>query len=175
MRLPRVQHAIPYGILGHTVYFPDERGQDMKLAIGNDHTAIAYKKALLEYLQERGVDATDFGTDEGERAEYPIYAERVANVVAAGEYELGILICGTGAGMCLAANKVNGIRAVMCSEPYTAKLSREHNAANILCMGARVIGLELAKMITSAWLDAVFLGGRHQERVEMIMDIERRN
>ena len=152
------------------------RGMDKKtIAIGNDHTAVEFKKTILEYLRGRGYDVTDFGTDESGRAEYPLYAERVAVKVAEGAFDLGVLLCGTGVGMCLSANKVNGIRAVVCSEPYSARLSRQHNNANILCLGARVVGAELAKDICAAWLGACFEGGRHQERVNMIMDIERRN
>jgi ribose 5-phosphate isomerase B len=112
------------------------------------------------------------GTDDTSASEYPRYAASVAKAVAGGEYALGVLICGTGAGMCIAANKVKGARAVVCSEPYTAKLAREHNDANILCLGARVVGSELAKMITDAWLTATFEGGRHQTRVDMITALE---
>ena len=107
-----------------------------------------------------------------ERCDYPIYGEKVANAVASGEVDLGILTCGTGVGISLAANKVKGIRAVVCSEPYTAKLSRMHNNTNILAFGARVVGPELAKMIVDEWLNAEYEGGRHQVRVDMIAEIE---
>lgn len=147
----------------------------MTIVVGNDHTATALKKALIAHLKEKGHDVTDMGTDESGRVEYPMYAEKVASAVAAGKYERGLLLCGTGVGMSLAANKVNGVRAVVCSEPYSAKLSRMHNLSNVLCLGARVVGDELAVMILDAWLEAAFEGGRHQERVDMIMDIERRN
>ena len=109
------------------------------------------------------------------KAAIPIYGEKVARAVAAGEVEKGILICGTGLGISLAANKVEGIRAVVCSEPFTAKMSRAHNDCNILAFGARVVGAELAKMIVDTWLNTEFEGGRHQRRVDLIMDIERRN
>ena len=146
----------------------------MKIGIGNDHTAVAMKKEIIAHLEARGIEVTDYGTYTEERCNYPEFGEKVARAVADGREDLGILICGTGVGISLAANKVRGIRAVVCSEPYSAKLSRQHNNTNILAFGARVIGVEMAKMITDAWLDASFEGGRHAERVEMIMDIERR-
>ena len=105
--------------------------------------------------------------------DYPVYADLAAHAVAKGECELGILICGTGIGMSLSANKINGIRAAVCSEPYSAKMARAHNNANILCFGARVVGSELAKMIVDTYLDTQFEGGRHQRRVDMIMKIEK--
>ena len=147
----------------------------MKIAIANDHAAPDMKKEITAYLEEKGFEVKNFGTDTPERCDYPDYAEPAALAVASGDCDLGILICGTGMGMSLAANKVNGIRCCVCSEPYTAKLSRQHNNANMLAFGARVVGLDLAKMIIDEWLGAEFLGGRHAERVEMIMDIERRN
>ena len=110
-----------------------------------------------------------------ERTDYPIYAEKVATAVASGEYDRGLLICGTGVGISLAANKVPGIRAVVCSEPYSALLSRQHNDTNILAMGSRVVGLNLAMMILDAWLDGEFEGGRHKKRVEMIDEIDKRH
>lgn len=140
----------------------------MKIAIANDHTAAQLKEAVLLLLAERGAEVKDFGSF----AEYPEGALAAAKSIAAGENDLGILLCGTGAGMCYAANKVRGIRAVVCSEPYTARLSRQHNDAHILCIGARVVGTELAKMIVDAFLNAEFEGGRHQKRVEMFMAFE---
>ena len=116
----------------------------------------------------------DLGTNSTESCDYPVYGEKVGRAVASGEADLGIAICGTGVGISLAANKVKGIRACVCSEPYTAKLSRMHNNSNVLAFGARVVGSELAKMITEAWLDAEFEGGRHERRVQMLMDIENR-
>ena len=146
----------------------------MKIAISNDHTAVEMKKAIKAHLMDRGIQVTDMGTDSPESCDYPIYGEKVGRAVASGEADLGIVICGTGVGISLAANKVKGIRACVCSEPYSAKLSRMHNNTNILAFGARVVGSELAKMIVDAWLEAKFEGGRHQRRVDMIMDIERR-
>jgi len=145
----------------------------MKIVIGNDHTALDMKREIMRHLEERGHTVINVGTDSPESADYPIYGEKAAQLVAHGEADLGIIICGTGVGISLAANKVPGIRCVVCSEPYSAKLSRQHNNTNMLAFGARVIGAELAKMITDAWLDASFEGGRHQRRVNMIMDIEK--
>lgn len=144
----------------------------MKIAIGNDHAAVALKKEILAYLQEKGYEMINVGTDQETSFHYPVSGYRVAKMVAAGEADLGILICGTGVGISLAANKVKGIRCCVCSEPYTAKMSREHNNSNILAFGARVVGPDLAKMIVDEWLNAQFLGGRHQTRVDMIMEIE---
>lgn len=146
----------------------------MKIAMGNDHTAIEMKEAVKEHLLERGYEVTDLGTNSAESCDYPEYGEMVGRAVASGETDLGIVICGTGVGISLAANKVRGIRACVCSEPYTAKLARMHNNANVLAFGARVIGIEMAKMITDEWLNAGYEGGRHQRRVDMLMDIENR-
>ena len=143
-------------------------------AIGNDHAALEMKDLIVKHLEARGIEVKNFGTDTTDSCNYPEIAEKVANAVAGGECERGILICGTGVGMSIAANKVNGVRAVVCSEPFSAKLSKEHNNSNILCFGARVVGSELAKMIVDAWVDAEFLGGRHETRVNMISDIEKR-
>lgn len=146
----------------------------MKIGIGNDHAAVDMKNEIKAYLEEKGHEVVNFGTDSNESCNYPEYGEKVGVAVAGGEVDLGILICGTGVGISIAANKVEGIRAVVCSEPYSAKLSREHNNSNILAFGARVIGVETAKMIVDAWLDAEFMGGKHGKRVDMIMDIEKR-
>lgn len=146
----------------------------MKIGIGNDHSAVDMKNEVVEFLQSLGHEVVNFGTDSNASCNYPEYGEKVARAVVAKNVDLGILICGTGVGISLAANKVKGIRAVVCSEPYSAKLSRQHNNTNILAFGARVVGVELAKMIITEWLDAEFEGGRHQTRVDMIMDIEAR-
>lgn len=148
-------------------------GKEMKIAIGNDHTAVEMKNEIVKFLEQKGHTVLNLGTDSTQRAEYPVYGEKVAQLVAKGDVDRGILICGTGVGISLAANKVRGIRAVVCSEPYSAKLSKQHNDTNILAFGARVIGVELAKMIVEEWLNAEFEGQRHQERVDMIMKIER--
>ncbi|WP_439443289.1 ribose 5-phosphate isomerase B [Listeria aquatica] len=144
----------------------------MKIAIGSDHVGFELKQTIKAYLEELGYQPTDFGPFETSRTDYPIYGEKVAKEVASGQYPAGILICGTGVGISIAASKVAGIRAVVCSEPYSAKLSKEHNNTNILAFGSRVVGEDLAKMIVSAWLDAEFEGGRHEKRVEMIQKIE---
>ena len=146
----------------------------MKIVIGNDHTALEMKREIIRHLEERGHSVINVGTDSLDRTDdYPVYGEKAAQLVARGEADLGIIICGTGVGISLAANQVPGIRAVVCSEPYSAKLSRQHNNTNMLAFGARVIGVEMAKMITDAWLDASFEGGRHQRRVDMITEIEK--
>ena len=144
----------------------------MKIAIGNDHTAIELKNIIGQFIKEKGYEVLDFGTNSTESCDYPEYGEKVAQAVAAGEADLGIAICGTGVGISLACNKVRGIRACVCSEPYTARLSRMHNDSNVLCFGARVVGDEMAKMITQEWLDAKYEGGRHKRRGDMIMEIE---
>ena len=147
----------------------------MKIAIGNDHAAVDMKNIIKSYLEEKGYEVINFGTDTTESVDYPLYGEMVANAVVSGKAYLGIAICGTGVGISIACNKVNGVRAVCCSEPYSAKLSRIHNNSNVLCFGARVIGPELAKMIVDEWLAAEFIGGRHQKRVDIISEIEKRN
>ena len=144
----------------------------MKIAIGNDHTALEMKAAIKAHLEENGYEVLDLGTNSTDSCDYPVYGEKVGRAVVDGEADLGIAICGTGVGIFLAANKVKGVRACVCSEPYTAKLSRMHNDSNVLAFGARVIGVELAKMIVDEWLNASFEGGRHQRRVDMLMDIE---
>ena len=145
----------------------------MKIGIGNDHSAVEMKREVMKFLQDLGYEVVNYGTDSTESCNYPVYGEKVARAVVAKEVDLGIVICGTGVGISLAANKVKGIRAVVCSEPYSARLSRQHNNTNILAFGARVIGIEMAKMIVDEWLSAEFLGGRHQRRVDMIMAIEK--
>ena len=144
----------------------------MKIGIGNDHSALEMKKEIIAFLEEKGHEVVDYGTNSAESCDYPVYGEIVPRAVAACEVEQGILICGTGLGISLAANKVKGIRAAVCSEPFTAKMARAHNNCNILAFGARVVGPELAKMIVETWLDTDFEGGRHQRRVDLIMEIE---
>ena len=148
-----------------------EEDKTMKIAIGNDHVAVDMKNQITTYLESLGHEVINMGTDSTERCDYPIYGEKVARAVAEGRAERGSAICGTGVGISLAANRVPGIRAVVCSEPYSAALSRQHNNTNVLSFGARVIGVELAKLIVRSWLDAEFEGGRHAERVRMLDDI----
>lgn len=144
----------------------------MKIGIGNDHVAVEMKEQIVEYLESKGHTVVNFGTDSTERTNYPVYGCKVAQAVVNKEVDCGILICGTGVGISISANKVKGIRAVVCSEPYSAKLSKQHNNTNILAFGARVIGIELAKMIVDEWMNAEFEGGRHADRVKMMEEIE---
>lgn len=144
----------------------------MKIAIGNDHAALELKKAIKTYVEDMGHEVVDFGTHTADSCDYPVYGEKVARAVAGGECELGILICGTGIGISLAANKVKGIRAAVCSESYSARLTRAHNNANIIAFGARVIGEDTAKDIVNAFINTPFEGGRHQRRIDMITEIE---
>ena len=142
------------------------------IALACDHAALEMKREIIGLLDDMGLAYKDFGTYEAVSCHYPLYGERAARAVASGECDRGILICGTGIGMSLVANKVAGIRCVVCSEPYSAQLSRRHNNTNVLAMGARVVGTELAKMIVQAWLDAEFEGGRHQRRIDKVMALE---
>ncbi len=144
------------------------------IALASDHVGLALKKVVMELLDEKGLAYRDFGAYTTERCDYPVYGAAAAQAVASGECDRGIVICGTGIGISLAANKIRGIRCVVCSEPYSAKLSRQHNNTNILAMGARVVGDDLARMIASVWLETPFEGGRHQRRVEQLAELEER-
>jgi ribose 5-phosphate isomerase B len=145
----------------------------MKIAIGNDHIGYQLKLHIMKYLLQKGHQIVDFGTDSEERTDYPIYGKRVADALVSRECEKGILICGTGVGISIAANKVNGIRAIVCSEPYSVRLARKHNDVNIVAFGARVIGSAMAEMIVDEFLSVRFEGGRHQKRIDMIGEIEK--
>ena len=147
----------------------------MKIGIANDHSAVDMKNELVSWLEENGYEVVNYGTDTNDSVDYPLYGEKLANSVTAGEVERGIAICGTGIGIGIACNKVRGIRCCSCSEPYSAEYSRRHNNANIVSIGARVIGIEMAKMIVNAFLTTEFEGGRHERRVDQLMDIEARN
>ena len=144
----------------------------MKIAMGNDHSAVDMKNAIKAYVEAKGYEVIDFGTNSTESCDYPIYGEKVGRAVANGEADYGIAVCGTGIGIGIAAGKVKGIRVCTCSEPYSARLSRMHNNTNVLTFGARVIGVEMAKMIVDEWLDNKYEGGRHQRRVGQLMEIE---
>ena len=144
------------------------------IGLGSDHGGFQLKEVLKAHLEERGFEVKDYGIYTEEACDYPDIAETVAHAVADGECERAILICGTGIGVSMSANKVRGIRAACVSDCFSAKLTREHNDANILCMGGRVVGPGLACMIADAYLDAQFEGGRHQIRVDKIMAIEER-
>ncbi len=145
------------------------------IALACDHSALEMKKEVKSLLDEMGETYRDFGTDTAESCDYPVFGARAAKAVASGECEKGIVICGTGIGISLAANKVKGIRCALCSEPYSAELTRRHNDANMLALGARVIGPELAKMIVKTFLSTPFEGGRHQRRIDLIHAIEEGN
>ena len=145
----------------------------MKLAIGADHGGFSLKEVLKKHLEEQGYEVEDFGTYDTASCNYPVYAEKVARAVAENRAQLGILVCGTGIGMSIAANKIKGIRAAAVSDCFTAQATREHNDSNVLCLGERTVGPGLAMRIVDTWLNAAFLGGRHQTRVDMISALEK--
>lgn len=144
----------------------------MKLAIGCDEAAYNLKAEIMKHLNDIGVEYDDFGADKGEVVLYPDVAQKVAQAVADGKYERGILVCGTGIGMAITANKVPGIRAAVCHDPFSTERSRKSNNAQIMCMGERVIGVELAKNLVDTWLKCEFSGGGSTPKVERIMDVE---
>ena len=143
-----------------------------KIAIACDHGGYELKLTVVEYLKNKGYEVVDFGCDSTASVDYPDYAVPASKAVAAGECELGILICGTGIGMSLCANKVHGIRAACCSDTFSARMTRMHNNANVLCMGARVVGAGLALDLVDLFLNTEFEGARHIKRVEKVMAIE---
>lgn len=144
----------------------------MKIALGCDHGGYEHKEAIKEFLQEKGFTVTDFGIKEIHSVDYPDIALPVAKSVAEGENQMGILVCGTGIGMSLAANKVKGIRAAVCSDHFSAKYTRLHNNSNILCLGGRVIGIGTALELVDLFVTTQFEGGRHQTRIDKITNIE---
>jgi len=146
----------------------------MKIAIGSDHAGFKLKETVKEFLKTSGIEVIDFGTHSEESTDYPDFAFPVAEAVAKKEFDFGILICSTGIGMSITANKVAGIRAALCNDLFTANYSKEHNDANILCMGGRIIGEGLAKAIVQTWLERKFQGGRHEKRVKKIEEYETR-
>ena len=145
----------------------------MKIAFGCDHGGFLLKQAVVDHLKERGHEVADFGCNGPESTDYPTYGELVGRAVGAGECDLGVLICGTGVGISLAANRCKGVRAAACSDTYTAELCRRHNDANVIAFGARVVGEGLALAIVDSFLDAKFEGGRHAKRVGMIEAIQK--
>ena len=147
----------------------------MKIAVGCDHGGLEHKNAIAEHLKSEGFEVEDFGIYENKSVDYPEIALKVANSIKNGENELGILVCGTGIGMSLAANKVNGIRAAACSEHFSAKYTRLHNNSNILCLGGRVIGIGTALELCDIFVNTEFEGGRHQRRIDMITENEKSN
>ncbi len=142
------------------------------IAIGSDHGGYQLKQEVMAYLKEQGIEYKDYGTYSEDSCDYPIYGQAVAEAVAGGECEKGIVICGTGIGISIAANKVKGIRAALCGDCYSAEYTRRHNDANVLAMGARVLGSGLALKIVETFLNTEFEGGRHARRVELIGKIE---
>ena len=144
----------------------------MKLVIGSDHGGVELKSVLIDYIKELGHEIADFGVALGEKGDYPVYGIKVAEAVSNGEYEAGIVICGTGIGISIAANKVQGIRCAHTNEVFSAKMAKEHNNANIIALGGRVVGTEVAKMIVYEWLNSDYQGGRHANRIDMIAEYE---
>lgn len=144
----------------------------MRIGVGNDHAAVELREIIIKYLKNAGHEVFEFGAKEGEKCDYPIPGRDVAEAIAAGKLDKGVLICGTGIGISLAANKVPGIRAAVCSEPYSAKMASLHNDAQIIAFGARVVGSEMAKMIVDTFLSTEYEGGRHQNRLDIITEIE---
>lgn len=144
----------------------------MKIAVGSDHVGFPLKNMIFQHLERCGADVIDCGAHDPNQTDYPHYAERVVKEILSGNAKCGILICGTGVGMSIGANKFHGIRAVVCSEPYSAIMSRKHNDANVLCMGGFVVGEGLAKLIVDQWLATEYEGGRHQNRLDLIKQFE---
>jgi ribose 5-phosphate isomerase B len=144
------------------------------LVIGSDHGGLNLKTALKSYLSRRGIDLIDAGTDNGDSVDYPDFGLKVAEMVVSGKAESGILICGTGIGMSIAANKIPGIRAALVTDVFMARMAKEHNNANILVLGGRVLDEQIACDLVGAWMDAAFEGGRHQGRLDKIVEIEKK-
>jgi ribose 5-phosphate isomerase B len=148
--------------------------ENRTIALASDHVGVEMRRLVAAWLAEHGWEVRDLGPQSTERTDYPTYGEAAGRLVQSGACRFGIVICGTGVGMSLAANKLHGIRCVVCSEPYSAAMARRHNDANMLAFGARVIGPDLALMIVETFLNATFEGGRHQTRVDMVSAIEAR-
>lgn len=144
----------------------------MKIGLGCDHGGYGLKETIKEYLVSKNIEFVDYGTHSTESVDYPVYGEKVANAVASKEVHLGIIVCGTGLGISMAANKVKGIRAAVVSDCFSAEMSKAHNNANILALGERVVGKGLALKIVDTWLNTEFEGGRHANRVDRIVAIE---
>lgn len=144
----------------------------MKIALASDHGGFALKEVIKSHLNEIGYEVIDFGTNSNESCDYPVFANLAAKAVVSGECEKGIVVCGTGVGVSIAANKVNGIRCALVHDVFTAEATRAHNDSNMLAMGGRVIGDGLAIMIVDTWLNTEYEGGRHQNRLDLIKDME---
>ncbi len=143
----------------------------MKIGIGSDHAGFVMKEAIIKFLEEKKTDFIDYGTFKEESVNYPDYALKVSKAVTDGEVDYGILICGTGIGMSITANKVKGIRAALCHNEETAKMSRLHNNANVLCLGGRILEEALALKMVDIWLNTSFEGGRHENRIKLITSL----
>lgn len=142
--------------------------KNMKIAIASDHGGFELKENIKKYLEERNIEVMDLGTHSEESVDYPVYGKACGEAVAKGEADRGIVCCGTGIGISIAANKVNGVRCALCTDVTMAQLTRKHNNANVLALGGRTTGLQTALDITAAWLDTEFEGGRHQRRIDML-------
>lgn len=140
----------------------------MKIAMSCDHGGLELKESIKKYLEEQGIEILDLGTNTTDSVDYPEYGKACGEAVASGKAERGIVCCGTGIGISIAANKVKGVRCALCTDAHMAEMTRKHNDANILAMGGRIIDVETAKNITQTWLDTEFEGGRHQRRVDML-------
>ena len=144
----------------------------MKIAMGADHAGFTLRNELKDHLTELGHEVIDAGTNSAERTDYPIWGSRAAHLVTSGECDLGVIVCGSGIGISIAANKVSGARCVVCTEPYSAAMARRHNDANMIALGERFVGVDMAKACVDAFLGAEFEGGRHQGRVDLFTEIE---
>lgn len=144
----------------------------MKIGVGSDHGGFELKEHIKDYLEKEGIQYVDYGTNSLDSVDYPDYGLRLAKAVKTGEVDRGIAICGTGIGISITCNKVKGIRCALCSDTYSARMSIEHNNANVMALGGRVVGKDLATEIVSVWLKAQFEGGRHERRINKISDIE---
>ncbi len=144
----------------------------MRIVVASDHAGFDLRQEMADEARSLGHEVTDLGPEPGESMDYPVNGARVGRLVASGTYDLGMLVCGTGVGISIAANKIRGVRAVVCSEPFSARLARQHNNANVLALGARVVGPGLARQIVRDWLNAEFEGGRHARRVGLIGELE---
>lgn len=147
----------------------------MKLAVASDHGGFSLKESLIKSLKQEKIDLLDLGNQGTESVDYPDYAIKVAEMVSEGKADAGLLMCGTGIGMCIVANKFKNVRAAVVSDPYSARMAKEHNNANILCIGGRVVDPKKAEEIVRSWLEAKFEGGRHDRRLEKIREIEKKN
>lgn len=147
----------------------------MKIAIGSDHAGFYLKEHLKGYLERKGISVLDQGTEKAERCDYPDFAAKVCLLIQEEEVTQGILVCGTGIGMSMMANKFKGIRAAVVSDSFSAAATKKHNDANVLCLGERIVGTGVAEAIVDAWTEATFEGGRHKERIDKIMNFEKNN